>query len=183
MHIKPTLRNALAGTAALLFAITVQASQTAKHEAEELRRLNLSLIEAIIAAEKEDGGKATSAEFQFRRGNPALFEIKVLSGDGKKLTRYDLDPRTGKVQDTHNEVLERLIGRLTPDNLRLTPTTLTHAIAIAQEHSGGRARSADVDRKDDRLEYDIETVKLDGTVHKTRVSATEGKVIVDETEK
>jgi uncharacterized membrane protein YkoI len=183
MNAKPRLGIALVAAAVLLFAATVQASQSAKHEAEELRRLNLSLIEAIIAAEKEGGGKATSAEFQFKRGNPAFFEVKVLSADGKKLTRYDLDPHTGKVKDTHNELLEKLISRITPDSLRRTPTTLTHAIALAQEQSRGRARSADVDRKDDRLEYDIETVKLDGTLHKMRVSATEGKVIADEAEK
>jgi uncharacterized membrane protein YkoI len=168
---------------ALFFAATAQASQSAKHEAEELGRLKISLIEAIIAAEKEGGGKATSAEFQFKRGNPAFFEIKVLSADGKKLTRYDLDPKTGKVQDSHNELVEKLISRLTPDNLRLTPTTLTHAITLAQQHSGGRARSADVDRKDDRLEYNIETVELDGTLHKVRVNASDGKVIADEAEK
>jgi hypothetical protein len=52
------------------------ASQSAEHESEELRRLNLSLIEAIIAAEKEGGGKATSAEFQFKRGNPAFLRSR-----------------------------------------------------------------------------------------------------------
>jgi hypothetical protein len=123
------------GAAVLLFAATVQASQSAKHEAEELRRVNLSLIEATIAAEKEGGGKATSAEFQFKRGNPAFFEIKVLSADCKRLTRYDLDPHTGKVQNIHNELLEKLVSRITPDSLRRAPTTLTHAIALAQEHS------------------------------------------------
>src|ERR1700720_1062011 len=144
MNAKP--RWGIAGTAVtvLLFATAVQASQTAKHEAQELRRVDLSLIEAIIAAEKEDGGKATSAGFNFKRGNPALFEVKVLSADGKKLTRYDLNPHTGKVQDIHNELLEKLINRLTPESLRRTPTTLTHAIVLAQEQSGGRARSADV---------------------------------------
>src|ERR1700704_2419056 len=93
------LGDAVFTGAVLLFgAAMAQASQSAKHEAEELRRVKLSLIEAVIAAEKESGGKATSAEFEFKRGNPAYFEVKVLSADGKKLTRYDLDPRTGKVQ-------------------------------------------------------------------------------------
>jgi hypothetical protein len=49
------------------------ASQSAKHEAEELRRVNLSLVEAIVAAEEEEGGKATRAEFQFKRGFPGFF--------------------------------------------------------------------------------------------------------------
>jgi len=181
----PKSRGAVAlASAVLLFgAAMAQASQSAKHEAEELRRVKLSLIEAVIAAEKESGGKATSAQFEFKRGNPAYFEIKVLSADGKKLTRYDLDPRTGQVQKTANEVLEKLVTRLTPDDLRRSPTILTHAIALAQEHSGGHARSADIDRKSDHLEYNIETVKLDGTSHKVKISGLDGTVIKDESEK
>jgi uncharacterized membrane protein YkoI len=172
----------LAGTVLLFGAAMAQVSQSAKHEAEELRRVNLSLIEAVIAAEKE-GGKATSAQFEFKRGNPAYFEVKVLSADGKKLTRYELDPRTGKVQKTANEALEKLVTRLTPEDLRRSPTTLTHAIALAQEHSEGHARSADIDRKSDHLEYDIETVKLDGTSHQVKISGLDGTVIKDESDK
>ena len=174
---------ALVGAVLLLGAAMAQASQSAKHAAEELRRVKLSLIEAVIAAEKESGGKATSAEFEFKRGNPAYFEVKVLSADGKKLTRYDLDPRTGQVQNTANEALEKLVTRLTPEDLRRSPTTLTHAIALAQEHSEGHARSADIDRKSDHLEYDIETVKLDGTSHKVKISGLDGTVIKDESDK
>jgi hypothetical protein len=72
MNAKP--RWGIAGTAAamLLFAATVQASQTAKHEAQELRRVNLSLIEAIIAAEKEDGGKGHERRIQFQAGQSGL---------------------------------------------------------------------------------------------------------------
>src|SRR4030081_2654315 len=115
MNPKSRWAVALTGAVLLFGAAMAQASQTAKHEAEELRRAKLSLIEAVIAAEKESGGKATSAAFEFKRGNPAYFEIKVLRTDGKKLTRYDLDPRTGQVQKTANEVLEKLLTRLTPD--------------------------------------------------------------------
>ena len=53
----------LAVVGILLGAATVQASQTAKHQAEELRRAKLSLIEAIIAAEKESGGKEASGNY------------------------------------------------------------------------------------------------------------------------
>jgi uncharacterized membrane protein YkoI len=173
----------LGAAALLLGAAIAQASQTAKHEAQELRRVKLSLIGAVITAEKEGGGKTTSAEFQFTHGNPAYFQVKVLSADGRKLTRYDVDPRTGKVQKTDNEALEKLLTRLTPEELLRSPTVLTHAIALAQEHSGGRARSAEVHRKSDHLEYDIETVNLDGTLHKVKVSGLDGTVISDDSEK
>jgi uncharacterized membrane protein YkoI len=173
----------LASAALVLGAAMAQASQSAKHQAEELRRARLSLIEAIVTAEKEGGGKATSAEFEFKRGNPAYFEVKVLSADGSRLTRYMLDPKSGKVQKTDNEPLEKLVTRLTPEDLRRSPTTLTHAIAVAQEHSGGHARSADVEHKSGHVEYEIETVNGDGTSHKVKVSGVDGAVISDEAEK
>ncbi len=169
--------------ATLLSSGMALASQSAKHQAQELRRSKLTLIEAILAAEKADGGRTTSAEFNFKRGNPAVYEIKVLSADGRKLTQYLIDPTTGSVKDTHNEVLEKLLSRMSPDNLRLTPTTLTHAVYIAQQQSGGHALNADVDRKGDHLEYTIETVKLDGTSHKVRIDGSNGKVISDDEEK
>ena len=169
--------------AALLSSTLAQASQSAKHQAQELRRSKLTLIEAVLAAEKTDGGKTTTAEFNFKRGNPAIFQIKVLSPDGKKLTQYDVDPKTGSIKDTHNEVLEKLLTRLSPENLRMTTTTLSHAIFLAQESSGGRALNADVDKKGDHLEFTVETVKLDGTAHKVKIDGATGKVVSDEAEK
>ena len=169
--------------AALLSSTLAQASQSAKHQAQELRRSKLTLIEAVLAAEKTDGGKTTTAEFNFKRGNPAIFQIKVLSPDGKKLTQYDVDPKTGSIKDTHNEVLEKLLTRLSPENLRMTTTTLSHAIFLAQESSGGRALNADVDKKGDHLEFTVETVKLDGTAHKVKIDGATGKVVSDESEK
>ncbi len=173
----------VAAAAALLSSAVALASQSAKHQAQELSRSQLTLIEAIIAAEKADGGRTTSAEFNFKRGNPAIYYIKVLSADGKKLTQYDIDPKSGGVKDTHNEVLEKLLTRISPDNLRLTPTTLTHAVYVAQQQSGGRALNADVDRKGDHLEFTVETVKLDGVSHKVKVDGSNGKVISDDSEK
>jgi len=79
--------------------------------------------------------------------------------------------------------LEKLVTRMSPDNLRLTTTTLTHAVYVAQQASGGRALNADVDRKGDHLEYTVETVKLDGTSHKVKIDGSNGKVISDDEEK
>ena len=183
MNATKRLTILLAGVAVVLGAAVAQASQSAKHEAEELRRAKLSLIEAIVTAEKDAGGKATSAEFEFKKGNPAYFEVKVLSADGSKLTRYELDPKSGKIRKTDNETLEKLLTRLKPDELRRSPTTLTHAIAVAQEHSGGHARSADASRKSDHVEYEVETVNRDGTSHKVKVSGADGSVISDDSEK
>ncbi len=140
-------------------------------------RPRLSLLEAILAAEEDCGGKAMSAEFEFHGSAPAHFEVEVLSAGGRKLTRYDLDPRTAQVRATHDEGLEKLVPPITPEELRQSPTTLTHAIALAQAKSGGHACSAGVGRRGGgEIEYRIETVDFDGTSHKVRVSATDGTV-------
>ena len=178
-----TLTFGLAVATMLLSSAQALASQSARHQAQELQRSKLSLIEAIMAAEKQDGGRTTSAAFNFKRGNPAYYEVTVLSADGKKLTKYELDPKSGSVRDTHNEVLEKLLTRISPDNLRMTPTTLTHAVYVAQQQSGGRAINVAVDRKGDHLEYTVETVKLDGTSHKVKIDGSTGKVISDDEEK
>lgn len=173
----------IAVAAALLSSGAALASQSAKHQAQELGRCKVTLIEAIRAAEKADGGRTTTAEFNFKRGNPAVYDVKVLSADGKKLTDYAIDPKTGNVKDTHNEALEKLLTRLSPENLRSTTTTLSHAVYVAQESTGGRALNADVDRKGDHLEYTVETVKPDGTSHKVKIDGSNGKVVSDDEDK
>ncbi|HZO20901.1 MAG TPA: hypothetical protein VFB37_00265 [Steroidobacteraceae bacterium] len=177
MNRKSRLAVALAWVTAVLMTVSAQASQSARHEAAELHRAKLSLIEAIVTAEKQGAGRAVSASFEFKRGNPAYFEVKVLSPDGRKLTGYKLDPRTGQVQDTSNEALEKLISRITPESLSRAPTTMTHAIALAQEHSGGHAVSADVDHDGDQINYTVETVKADGASQKLKVQGADGKVL------
>jgi len=175
MNRRARLTVALVWVAAAGLAVTAQASQSAKHEAQELQRAKLSLVEAIVAAEKAAGGKAVSAGFEFKRGNPAYFEVKVLSTDGQKLTRYELNPRTGKVQDTSDEKLEKLLTRLTPASLSHAPTSLTHAIALAEQHTGGHAVSAEAKGNGEQLVYTVNTVKLDGDSQETKVQA-DGKI-------
>ena len=94
-----------------------------------------------------------------------------------------IDPKSGSVKHSHNEVPEKLLTRMSPDNLRLTPTTLAHAVYVAQQQSGGRTLNADVDRKADHLEHTVETVKLDGTSHEVKIDGSNGKVISDDEEK
>lgn len=171
------LTAALAWISMLAVAASAQASQSAKHEAAELHRAKLSLIEAIVTAQKQNGGRALSAQFEFKRGNPAYFEVKVLSADGSKLTRFELDPRSGKVQDTGNEALEKLITRITPEELSQVSTTLTHAIALAEQSSGGHAVSAEVKRDAGALGYEVATVKLDGNSQTIRVRAADGRIL------
>src|SRR5882724_11443300 len=75
------------------------ASDSARHEAQALEKAKISLTEAIRTAERQGSGQATSAEYEFKNGNPAYYEVKVLRDDGRKLTQYEIDPNTGQVKE------------------------------------------------------------------------------------
>src|SRR5690349_6967532 len=101
----------LAGNAAL-------ADNTGRHIAQSMADTKVSLREAIRTAEKEGNGLAVGADYEFKGGNPALYEVKVLSNDGRKLTRYEINPATGKVKDSSDEKLAKLLTRIKPESIR-----------------------------------------------------------------
>jgi uncharacterized membrane protein YkoI len=165
-----------AGLSALLAAGAVQASDSARHEAQAMEKAKISLTEAIRTAEKQGNGQATSAEYVFKSGDPAYYEIKVLSNDGQSLTRYELNTMTGAVKKVDDEKFEKLFTRLKPTAIQNAPTSLTRAITTAETRSGGKAREATVNRDGDQLQYDVKVVKLDGTSEKLKINGSDGKV-------
>jgi uncharacterized membrane protein YkoI len=176
MKIRTKSGLVVAAVAAVLAAATVQASDSARHEAESISNAKLSLTDAIHTAEKQGEGWAISAEYEFKRGNPAYYEVKVLRNDGKKLTKYDLSPKTGKVKEVSNEEFENFFTRLKPGLIQNSPTSLSHAISTAETRSGGKATDAEVDRDGDQVKYTVKVVKLDGTSEKVKVNGSDGKV-------
>jgi uncharacterized membrane protein YkoI len=176
MRIKMKSTVILAAVSSVLVFGAAQASDSAKHEAEALRTAKVSLTEAIHIAEKQGNGHAISAEFEFKGGDPAYYDVKVLSSDGSKLTRFDLNPTTGKIKETSNEKFEKLFTRIKPTSIQNAPTSLTRAIATAEQRSGGRATQAQIDRDGDQVKYTVEIVKLDGESEKIKVNGSDGKV-------
>lgn len=139
-------------------------------------KAKISLTEAIHIAERKGSGQATSAEYEFKSGNPAYYEVKVLRNDGEKLTRYELSPSTGDVKEVSDEKFEKLFTRIKPTAIQNAPTSLTRAIATAETRSGGKAREAEVSRDGDQLLYEVEIVKVDGTREKMKINGSDGKI-------
>src|SRR5215813_5398302 len=152
-----------AALSALVAFGSAQASDSARHEAQAMEKAKISLSEAIRTAEKQGNGQAVSGEYEFKNGNPAYYEVKVLSNDGQKLTQYELNPGTGQVRKVSDEKFEKLFTRLKPTAIQNAPTSLTHAIATAETRSSGKAREASISRDGDQVQYDVEVVKADGT--------------------
>jgi uncharacterized membrane protein YkoI len=176
MKTKTTSVLVLAAVSSVLAAGAAQASESAKHEAEALSNAKISLTDAIRMAEKHGNGQAISADFDFKGGNPAYYEIKVLRDDGKKLTKYELDPNTGKIKEASDEQFEKLFTRIKPTSIQNAPTSLTRAISTAETRAGGKAEDATVDRDGDQLKYTVKVVKNDGTTEKVKINGSDGKV-------
>ncbi len=166
----------LAAVTCVLAMGAAQASDSARHQAQSIEKAKISLTEAIRIAEKQGNGQATSAEYEFKNGNPAYYEVNVLSNDGQKLTQYELSPTTGAVKAKSDEKFEKLFTRLKPTAIQNAPTSLTRAIATAETRSGGKAREAEISRGGDQLLYKVEVVKLDGTSEKLEINGSDGKV-------
>jgi uncharacterized membrane protein YkoI len=160
----------------LLAMGAAQATDTARHEAQSLEKAKISLTEAIHIAEKQGNGLATSAEYEFKGGNPANYEVKVLSNDGQKLSKYEISPSTGKVKEVSDEKFEKLFTRIKPTAIQNAPTSLTRAISTAEARSGGKATEAEIDRDGDQLKYEVHVVKADGSSEKLKINGSDGKV-------
>src|ERR1700760_2618163 len=146
----------LAAVSSVLAMGSAQASDSARHQAQSIEKAKISLTDAIRIAEKQGNGQATSAEYEFKRGNPAYYEVKVLRNDGEKLTKYELSPSTGTVKEVSDEKFEKLFTRIKPTAIQNAPTSLTRAITTAETRAGGKATDAEVNRDGDQLQYKVE---------------------------
>jgi len=166
----------LLAASSLLALGAAQASDSARHEAQAMEKAKISLTQAIHMAERQGNGQAISAEYEFKNGDPAYYEVKVLRDDGQKLTEYQLDPNTGKVKEVKDEKFEKLFTRIKPTAIQNAPTSLTRAITTAETRSGGKAKEAEVNRDGDQLQYEVKVVKLDGGSETLKINGSDGKV-------
>ncbi|MBK8175933.1 MAG: PepSY domain-containing protein [Rhodospirillales bacterium] len=159
---------------ALLFAAgTAGAFAASSSHIEAIDMAKTTLVQAIETAEEQGHGKAIEADFD-ADANPARYEIKVLSQNA--LVAYTLDADTGKVVDTADQPIEKLFTILTPANVRAAPTSLGQAIGIAEEHTGGKAYEAEVDRDGKIVSYDVTVARADGSKRDVAVDGASGKV-------
>ena len=166
----------LLAASSLLAMGAAQASDSARHEAQAMEKAKISLTQAIHMAERQGNGQAISAEYEFKNGDPAYYEVKVLRDDGQKLTEYQLDPNTGKVKEVKDEKFEKLFTRIKPTAIQNAPTSLTRAITTTETRSGGKAKEAEVNRDGDQLQYEVKVVKLDGDSETLKINGSDGKV-------
>jgi uncharacterized membrane protein YkoI len=165
--------------ASLVMGLSVagaQATDKAAREDATLSNAKVSLIQAIAIAEKQGSGQAVTADYAPKSGKMGHYDIKVLSSDGAKLTKYEISPATGKVTEASNEAFEKMFTMVKPADLQNAPTSLKSAITAAEAQSGGKAVDADTDRKNNSVRYTVKVAKADGTTEKINVNGADGKV-------
>jgi len=171
-----TKATALLAALAMGCAVTAAPAANAAREDAALSDAKVSINKAIDIAEQHGSGQAVSADYVAKKGSMGRYDVKVLSSDGSKLTKYRVSPNTGKITEASNEPFEKVFTRIKPHDLQNAPTSLKSAIKAAEAQSGGKAVDADANRDGDQVRYTVKVAKADGTTEKIRVNGADGKV-------
>ena len=167
---------------ALLTAITVGCAVTASYAADPAREdamlshAKVSLNEAITVAEEQGGGQAIDADYIPKTGAMGMYDVKVLSMDGKKLLDFNINPDNGRVLKATREHVQKVFTRIKPADLQNAQTPLKGAIKAAEAQTGGKAVMADTDRKGDSVRYTVKVAMADGTNQTIKINGADGKV-------
>ena len=167
---------------ALITAMTVGCMVTAGYAAEPgrenaiLSHAKVSMNQAITVAEEQGAGQAIDAHFDSNSGAAGIYEVKVLSMDGKKLLDFNINPENGRVLKATRERVGKVFTRIKPADLQNAQTPLKGAIKAAEAQTGGKAVMADTDRHGDTVRYTVKVVMADGKTDTIKVNGADGKV-------
>jgi uncharacterized membrane protein YkoI len=167
---------------ALWTAITVGCAVTASYAAAPAREdamlshAKVSMNQAITVAEEQGSGEAIDADYIPKSGAMGLYDVKVLSMDGKKLLDFNINPDDGRVVKATREHVQKLFTRIKPADLQNAQTPLKGAIKAAEAQTGGKALAADTDRHGDTVQYTVKVAMADGTSQTIKVNGADGKV-------
>jgi uncharacterized membrane protein YkoI len=168
--------------AALCTAITVGSAVTASYAADAAREVailsqaKVSMNQAITVAEEQGAGQAIDADYIPKSGAMGIYDVKVLSMDGKKLLDFNINPENGRVLKATRERVGKVFTRMKPADLQNAQTPLKGAIKAAEAQTGGKALKADTDRRGDTVRYTVKVAMADGTTQTIKVNGADGKV-------
>jgi uncharacterized membrane protein YkoI len=156
-------------------AFTAHADDPARLE-RAISQANVKLPDAIATAEQQaGGGHVVKAEFKVQGEGAGYYDVRVL-GANNTVTDYRVDGETGKVTRANMVSTHGPVNGIDPEALHNVQTTLSSAIAAAEESSGGKAISVDTDHGGGQVRYSIKVAKADGTSEKVTVNGSNGKV-------
>lgn len=168
--------TALLTAIALGSAVTAGYAADAARESATLGHAKVSLNQAITVAEEQGSGQAIDAEYLPKSDATGMYDVKVLSMDGKKLLNFNINPENGRVLKATREHVGKVFTRIKPADLEKAQTPLKGAIKAAEAQTGGKAVMADTDRHGATVRYTVKVVMTDGTSQTIKVNGADGKV-------
>jgi uncharacterized membrane protein YkoI len=167
---------------ALLTAITVSCAATASYAADPAREeamlshAKVSMNQAITVAEEQGSGQAIDVSYIPKGNTMGMYDVKVLSLDGKKLLDFNINAEDGRVLKATRERVAKVFNRIKPADLQNAQTPLKGAIKTAEAQTGGKAVMADTDRRGDTVRYTVKVIMAGGTTETIKVNGADGKV-------
>lgn len=161
----------LAATAVASLLIGSAAFAGTKEDFDTVSKARHSLADAIGAAEKVAGGKATDAKFETEKG-VSKYEVTVVQNGKRDIV--NVDPTTGqavkgKEKDASSGDQKEM------QQAAAAKTGIAAAISAAEQQGGGKALEADFTTKDGNPVYDVKIANGDKS-QTIRVDANTGKV-------
>src|ERR1700722_18970603 len=166
-------------TSALWTAITVGCAATASYAADPAREhatlshARVSMNQAITVAEEQGSGEAIDAGYIPKTGTLGMYDVKVLSMDGKKLLDFNINPDDGRVLKATREHVAKVFTRIKPADLQNAQTPLKGAIKSAEAQSGGKAVTAQTDRTADSVRYTVKVALAGGATETIKVNGVD----------
>jgi uncharacterized membrane protein YkoI len=156
-------------------ALLMVASPAAAQEIAELKDVQVSLAQAIAAAEAAaTGGRTVDAELERADGRP-VYHVTVIRADGA--TTYVVDGVSGKVTGRRDEnALTELFEYRPPPAGGEGAVPLGRAVELAEAAVQGRATEAEVERSWRGDRYEVELRRPRGEVE-VELSALTGEII------
>src|SRR5258708_1608987 len=107
--------------------------------------------QAITVSEEQGSGQAIDAEYIPKSGTMGIYDVKVLSMDGKKLLDFNISAENGRVLKATRERVQKVFTRIKPADLQSAQTPLKGAIKTAEAQTGGKAVMAGSHRPGDTV--------------------------------
>ncbi|GIL41822.1 PepSY domain-containing protein [Roseiterribacter gracilis] len=130
-----------------------------------------SLADAIGAAEKAAGGKATDAKFETEHG-VSKYEVTVVQNGKRDILNVDLTTGAAVKGSEKNASSSKQQDAQT---ITAAKTGLAAAIATAEQQSGGKALEASLEKENGNPVYEVKLANGDKT-QKVNVDASTGKI-------
>ncbi|MBL27885.1 MAG: hypothetical protein CMM50_10105 [Rhodospirillaceae bacterium] len=175
----PTVLPSLVAVLVSVGYVGAAAADTGQDDAKEAALVlsaKTSIAQAVETAARQTGGQPLKASLE--KDNDAFtYEIAVVAKD--KVVEVMIDPASGRVLQTENEgLIERLLDGESDNELAgllKLPTTLSDAIATAEQDIGGKAIEAGIDDENAVPLFEIEVAK-NNTIKRVYVDGTSGEI-------